>query len=174
MNLSDAKVKAKKIVAQLAPYCDRIEIAGSIRRQKPVVGDIEIVCIPIIEEVPYGLFETQWVRVDGFINTINAWEKVKGDPENGKYTQRIVDGEKVDIFIARPENWGLIFAIRTGSADYSHHVLAAGWKKAGYISHDGMICTFPHRKPIPVREEQDLYDLIKVKWLDPAYRGLTL
>jgi DNA polymerase/3'-5' exonuclease PolX len=37
---------AGRIVEALRPYCERIEIAGSLRREKPMVGDIEIVAIP--------------------------------------------------------------------------------------------------------------------------------
>jgi len=32
----------------------------------------------------------------------------------------IPEGIKLDLFMANIRNWGLIFAIRTGSARYSH------------------------------------------------------
>lgn len=41
-----AKKVADKLVTTLAPACDRIEIAGSLRRGTDTVGDIELVCIP--------------------------------------------------------------------------------------------------------------------------------
>jgi DNA polymerase/3'-5' exonuclease PolX len=44
-----ATTLAAKLVAQLAPYCERIEVAGSVRRQKDIVGDIELVAIPKLE-----------------------------------------------------------------------------------------------------------------------------
>ena len=46
MQLEKAEKIARKYVDLLAPFCERIEIAGSTRRKKPEVGDIEIVCIP--------------------------------------------------------------------------------------------------------------------------------
>ena len=46
MKLQQAREIAEGVKAKLAPHCERIEIAGSIRRGKPVVGDIEIVCVP--------------------------------------------------------------------------------------------------------------------------------
>ena len=36
----------ERLVSILAPFCERIEIAGSLRRLKPEVGDIELVVIP--------------------------------------------------------------------------------------------------------------------------------
>ena len=44
--LNEAHAIAAEIITVLAPHCRRIEIAGSIRRQRPEVGDIEIVGIP--------------------------------------------------------------------------------------------------------------------------------
>ena len=37
---------AEKVVAALDPCCTWIEMAGSLRRESPMVGDIEIVAIP--------------------------------------------------------------------------------------------------------------------------------
>ncbi|GAH73129.1 unnamed protein product, partial [marine sediment metagenome] len=46
MELEKAKVIAENLKSLLAPVCEKIEVAGSIRRQKPDVGDIELLCIP--------------------------------------------------------------------------------------------------------------------------------
>jgi DNA polymerase/3'-5' exonuclease PolX len=62
----------------------------------------------------------------------------------------------------------LIYAIRTGSADYSHHILAKGWVKAGYNSENGMLQK--KNKPIPVFEEKDLFDLIGINYVEPNAR----
>ena len=37
---------AQNVAAWLHPNCERIEIAGSLRRRKPQSGDIELVAIP--------------------------------------------------------------------------------------------------------------------------------
>ena len=52
--LPDAERIAAAIVADLAPFCARIQVAGSVRRHKAVVGDIEIVAIP--RYAPTGFF----------------------------------------------------------------------------------------------------------------------
>ena len=164
MKYEDAIVIAKRIKAELAPHCDRIEIAGSIRRKKPEVGDIEIVCIP----KPYNvdLFES------GIATVINKWEKVKGELPC-KYTQRLLpDGTKVDIFTATRDNWGLILAIRTGSAEFSHLVLCSNWARKGYKSVKGYLTKVSTGKIIPVREEEYLFDLIGIKYLLPENRRL--
>lgn len=168
MNIDLAQELATGIVNDLAPHCEpgRCEIAGSIRRKKPEPGDIEVVCIPKPYQV--GLF------ADGIAPIVNAWPKVKGELPC-KYTQRLLpfidNGEpvKLDLFFATPESWGLILAIRTGSADYSHHVLAEGWKAKGYHGDGGMLFdTFGN--VVPVREEIDLFRLIGIPWCAPENR----
>lgn len=106
-----------------------------------------------------------------FIETVNQWEKIKGNPD-GKYTQRLLpEGIKLDLFMATEMNWGLIYAIRTGSAEYSHQVLATGWVKAGYKSVGGYLRDSSGKK-IPTREERELFDLIGIPWLEPEKREL--
>lgn len=161
----DAKEIADKLVLLLSPHCVRIQIAGSIRREKQIVGDIEIVAIP----KPYqnGLFE------DGIASVVNQWEKVKGELQYGKtkYTQRILpSGIKLDLFFAEEGNWGIILAIRTGSADYSHKILANGWVKRGYKSVGGYL--IKDGKTYEAREEKDLFDRLGIPYVEPKDRNI--
>jgi DNA polymerase/3'-5' exonuclease PolX len=163
MQLDQATAIAERVKAQLAPHCNRIEIAGSIRRRKSDVGDIEIVAIPKPYDV--GLFAS------GIAPIVSAWPKVRGELPC-KYTQRTLpDGIALDLFFATAENWGLIYAIRTGSADYSHRVLACGWVRNGYKSADGMLSR--DGVAVPVREERDLFRLAGVPWVEPEARSLN-
>jgi DNA polymerase/3'-5' exonuclease PolX len=161
MRLEQATAMAEDVKGQLAPHCHRIEIAGSIRRRKAEVGDIEIVAIP----KPYGV----GLFLSGVASVVNQWPKVRGELPC-RYTQRTLPGAgiKLDLFFATPVNWGLIFAIRTGSADYSYRVLACGWVGKGYKSIDGML--MKDGVAVPVREETDLFRLIGVPWTEPGAR----
>ena len=153
---------ALEVIEQLKPYCERIEIAGSLRRKKADIGDIEIVAIP----KPYstGLLES------GFATVVNKWEKVKGELPC-KYTQRILpEGIKLDLFIAEEGNWGSILATRTGSADYSYKVLANGWVRQGFKSDGGYL--FRDGEKYEVKEEKDLFRLIGIPYVEPEYRNL--
>jgi DNA polymerase/3'-5' exonuclease PolX len=155
---------ALEVLEQLKPFCKRIEIAGSIRRKKAEVGDIELVIIP----KPYsiGLFES------GIATVINKLEKVK-DELPCRYTQRIhPSGIKLDVFMAEEGNWGLVFALRTGSADYSHKVLANGWVRQGFKSEGGYL--FRDGERYEVREEEDLFKLIGVRYVEPKDRNLQV
>lgn len=163
MKYREAHSIATEILDLLRPHCVRCEIAGSIRRRKADVKDIEIVAIPKPYET--GLFES------GIATVVNQWQKVKGELQYGKckYTQRTLpQGIKLDLFFAQEDNWGLIFAIRTGSAEYSHHVLARTWVRQGYNSVNGFL--MKNGKTVPIREEQDLFSLLRIRYVEPHNR----
>ena len=46
MELERARKIADAVVKRLSSYCQKIEVAGSIRRQKPWVKDVDLVLIP--------------------------------------------------------------------------------------------------------------------------------
>ena len=162
MKLKEAEKIANEVKLALKPHCYRIEIAGSIRRKKQEVGDIEIVAIPKPYDI--GLFES------GIATVINKWEKVKGELPC-KYTQRIhPKGIKIDIFFAEINNWGNIFALRTGSATYSHKELATKWVQKGYKSQSGYL--YKNDQKIYIPEEEDLFNLLDIKYIPPEQRNI--
>lgn len=161
MILAEAQAIAERVRAILKPYCIRCEIAGSIRRRKAEVNDIEIVAIP----KPY---EALPLFVDGIALVVNQWPKVKGELPC-KYTRRrLPEGIELDLFFATPQNWGFIYAIRTGSRDFSGQVLGRGWVRNGYHGIDGML----HKDGIavPTPEEFDLFRAAGVPWIPPEQR----
>jgi len=172
MELKQAQTIAGDVLHSLSQHCTLIQVAGSVRRGKPVVKDIEIVCIPCTVSSSDLFGNSTSLRAPAFGAAVKALgEVVKGDPNSGKAFQVLhPDGITLDIFTATEENWGLILAIRTGSAEYSHKVLATGWVKAGYKSIDGTL----HKagRPIPVPDEQTLFNLIGLPYASPENRNL--
>ena len=153
---------ALEVLEQLKPHCERIAIAGSVRRKKAEVGDIELALIPKPYEV--GLFQS------GIATVVNQWEKVKGELPR-RYTQRVLpSGIKLDLFFADESNWGLAFALRTGSAEFSSRVLACGWVRNGFKSSGGYL--FKYGEKFEVKEEKDLFNLIGIHYVEPENRNL--
>jgi DNA polymerase/3'-5' exonuclease PolX len=168
ISLSIAMESANYVIRKIGHFCERIEIAGSVRRKKDMVKDLEIVCIPTSEKEIDLFGDEVWVPCTGFIKTVNQWLKVKGEP-TGRYTQRILpDNNVLDLFIANKDNWGYIYAIRTGSAEYSHHVLAKGWVKNGYTGKEGAL--WKDGKAVIIPEEIDLFKICGVDWIEPEER----
>ena len=159
MKLALALEIAERAKGRLFPYCHRIEIAGSIRREVPEPRDIELVCIPKGSELM------------NFSMMVKKWPKVKGEP-TGKYTQRVVDGMKLDLFIcASLATWAVNFTIRTGSADFSHG-LAIWARKNGCYFKDAQLWSSDGGTHLVsgIEEEQDLFRFLGLKWVEPRDR----
>ena len=162
--LAEAEDIAVGVMLQLEPHCEVISLAGSLRRQRPTIGDIEIVCVPR----PY---DASPLFCSGLATVVNQWEKVKGELPC-RYTQRILpEGIKLDLFMVEADGYGLQRAIRTGSADWSRQVLARAWVRAGYHSEGGLLRR-ADGSVVPVRTEPDLFHLIGLPWVHPRDREM--
>lgn len=167
MKLAEAQIIADRVRAELAPHCVRCEIAGSVRRLRPEPRDLEIIVVP--KTISSGLFRDMDIRDLGFVSTVGRWFAVKGRADIGKYTQLVLpDGIKLDLFMVSLDTWGIQMAIRTGSEEYSHQVLAGGWTRLGYESKGGVL--WKDGEPTYIREEQELFDLLGIPWCPPELR----
>lgn len=166
MELMAARAIAERCRRELAPYCERCEIAGSIRRCVREVKDIELVAIPA--RVRMDLFRDETRVHPGFAREVEKWERVKGYAD-GKYTQRILpEGIKLDLFMADRANWGWILAIRTGSANFSHKHLAGRLEGKGLKSIEGKLWRGMEELTVP--EEADVFELLGLDYIDPVER----
>jgi len=169
MDYQTARDIAEKVVYNLRPYVEKICICGSIRRHRPDIKDVDIVCLPNVEPLRdlFGMVIGQRRQV-GFINAINAMEKVKGDPE-GKYTQRLLDGVKIEIAIANPHNYGAICLIRTGNAEFSRMVMTHALRR-GFNQRDGFL--YKKDQLISVPDEMTYFKTIGLPYVQPENRNL--
>ena len=160
---------AQTLTARLMPYCERIAIAGSVRREKPEIGDIEIVAIPRKAYDFFG-FETG----DHALNSVEWSEFGKLIKNGSKYKQiELHEGINLDLFIVTPPaQWGVQLMIRTGSADFSHRLVTSrqfgGLMPSNYKVKDGAIWSSNHVIETP--EEEDVFNLIGVPFIEPALR----
>lgn len=163
-SLDYADSVAASILAELRPHClpGLCEIAGSVRRRRPTIGDIEIVCVPR----PYN---PEPLLRSGIALVLYQWETLKGTLPC-RYTRRLhPSGMAVDVFMVDPRGFGLQLAIRTGSADWSHWVLAKTWARAGFRSEHGLLRDYAGRI-VATPTEEDLFRRIGLAWVDPADR----
>lgn len=181
MKWAEAKKIADMQVEILRPHCERIEIAGSLRRLKPVVGDIEIVCVSKTEKFQDDLFGV----TDEMLSLLHYLEfkfeketgakKVKGKEKYFQFT--LPDGINLDIFIVTlPAQWGVLYTIRTGPAEFSHWCVTnspIGALPAGYkVSRGGVYIAdeVETGAPITMPQETDFLDFLGLGWIEPHDR----
>lgn len=157
MELTQATDIAYRIRAILEPHCERIHIAGSVRRMKPEVKDIEIVCQPKRGKDMFGGRSEE--NDPAFVlAAMSLGKRLRGHLTQGRYCQMgiphtivaIDEGPpmrtgstevtiNLDLFMPEPHDYFRQLAIRTGSADYSQHVIAKAWRRLGWVgTEDGL------------------------------------
>jgi len=129
---------ADKIATELADACERIAVAGSIRRGEPTVGDLELVVIPRRQADLFGVPGASLLepRINALVA---AGRLLRGRCDGQRYKQLLipaVEGLALDLFIVEPEAWGVQLAIRTGPARYSQAIVTE--RSRGGLLDDGL------------------------------------
>lgn len=160
---------AGMIVYYLRDGCERIEIAGSVRRKRRDVGDIEIVAIP----KRIGLMEDS--ALDPILQGLVDKDKLRRIKNGEKMKQFDVVGAgcKLDLFLCEPETWGCIFTIRTGPATFSKLLVTqwpGGYCPKGLRFKDGRIWDGDNPEPLETPEEIDVFRVLQMKYVEPEAR----
>jgi len=153
--LERAQKVADAVVKRLSPYCQRIEIAGSIRRRKPWVNDVDLV---LILKDPWN-FHAELMKLGQL--------KMSGK----KIMRAIVGSVQVDIYVADEATWATLFLIRTGSKENNIRLCSRakdmGWHLAA--SGDGLFNEKGER--IAGDSEISIYNALGLPYQRPEERG---
>ncbi len=161
----------------LAPACERIEIAGSIRRGKENPKDIELVAIPklLTDYCRTDMFDEPEARTTSLLDPL-IYHHTNEDPnhlrDGPRYKRRLRGPYKVDLFIVLPPaQWGVIFFLRTGPAQPWNINMVKRWTT---ITHGGH-CTAGHLRTlggaiIDTPEEADVFEALKLDYIAPEHR----
>jgi len=163
MRLEMAQELAEKIVATISHLCEKIEVAGSIRRKKAEVGDIDIVVIP----KPF-----MWGRIPIVMRSeLDAKPGIGGSELIRMYVPfaNSPDGQaQVDFYAAKRETWGVILLIRTGSTDHNirlcTHAKALGMMLSASrgVLEKGMV--------IASKTEEEIFKALILPYVSPGDR----
>jgi len=158
MKLEEAKVIAERVKQALTPYCDRIEIAGSIRRGKPIVHDIDIVLI----EKPGAV-----LVMNSILNSVGEIEL------NGSKIKRLRYGKddiSIDIYIATPATWATLLLIRTGSKENNIRLCSLAKRKGWQLKANGDGLFDENGKRIAGDTEESIYKALGNPYQEPQHR----
>jgi DNA polymerase/3'-5' exonuclease PolX len=191
----EAMTIAEALVEAIHPHCERVEIAGSLRRRKDVVKDIEICVIPrtemrpdpsnlFAEPVNTDVLYADWaVRGSSFIcgesTTVNEVRWIKPATEEiidwpvkpfGKYWRGLLPGQiKLDLFLLTEETWPVLFLIRTGSREFNLGLIDYAKNRRGVVIEHGNL--IDHGRTVrSVKEETDVFDYLGLEYVKPQER----
>lgn len=192
ISLIEGRRLAVEIVQLLRGACERIEVAGSLRRNSPDVGDIELVAIPKVIAGGTDLFGDPTEPTDllhdlalDLIGKGTFEPRLASDGKQAigkRYKRLLFKGFPLDLFAVNPPaQWGVIFTIRTGPADFSKR-LVTGVEFGGHMparrrvqegalwESRGPFDSNPHPIMVPTPEEKDFFAALGLNWIEPEAR----
>lgn len=183
MQLAHAQKIAQELINILNPYCERIEVAGSVLRKKNICKDIELVIIPKQEIIFEGLFKDEEIityPIDKFL-----WEDSRFDFRINKDGKRMY-GDKnklllfeteeygqiaLDIFTADQSNFMMVKFIRTGGAE-NNKKIAVTANRLGMNLRIYESCFIDKRGfKYQMSSEEQIYKFLDLPYLRPEERN---
>lgn len=169
---ADVLPVAQHIVSQLQPFCDRIEIAGSLRRQRPMIGDIEIVALPTRTLNLFRQPTDKPTQLDLFLR-----EKLGPNlgKDGDKYKQFTYGRFQVDLFLpASPDHWACVYLIRTGSHDFNMFIMSYQSRQRRVTFRHGQLFERHSETPLHTPDETAVFDHLHMDFVPPEKRDRNM
>jgi len=153
---------ADQLVAMLkrSKLCKKVEIAGSLRRRKETIGDIDLLAT-----------SDQAVEVMQLFCTAPGVERVLGKGLT-KSSVILKAGIQADLRVVEPEVFGAALQYFTGSKEHNIRLRSLAQQKGITINEYGAFEGTPENKGkrIAAATEEDVYAAVGVPWMAPELR----
>jgi DNA polymerase (family 10) len=172
----------RAILEEIGEACERVIVAGSLRRRKQEVGDVEILYIPLTEirPVPGDMFKSAKVDlVDVAVRAMidaGTMELRKGEtghtaygPKN-KLLTHVPTGMPVDLFATVESSWCNYLVCRTGSKENNMNIAKAAQDKGWRWNPYGSGFSGPAGDVYTVTREEDVFAFVGLPYKEPWER----
>ena len=147
--------EANKIVENLKPYVSKISLAGSIRRRKETIGDMDILAISSNPDMAMEMF----VKMES-VDKVLARGITKS-------SVRLNSGIQVDLRIVEEKSFGSALQYFTGSKEHNIELRKIAIKKGYKLNEYGL---FKGGKQIAGEDEESVYNSLGLQWIPPELR----
>ncbi|MCA1570019.1 MAG: DNA polymerase/3'-5' exonuclease PolX [Chloroflexi bacterium] len=158
--IHDADALIADLVARLRDVrgVHRIEVAGSLRRRRPTVGDLDL--LAAVDDAT------------GLIGKLDALAEVEKVLSAGTDKSSIVlrDGPRVDLMVCPPAAWGTHLVHFTGSKDHNIALRGMALDRGWSLSEKGFKVIETGELLLDA-EEADVYQRLGLPWIAPEIRG---
>ncbi|MFA7682463.1 MAG: nucleotidyltransferase domain-containing protein [Candidatus Peribacteraceae bacterium] len=154
---AEVKIEVEKLIKKIKSITGvtRAEVAGSYRREKETVGDIDILAVTRSPK-----------RVSDAVATLPDVRNVVAHGER-KLSFDLKSGLRVDIRFVRSDQWGAALLYFTGSKEHNIAMrkvaISKGWKLNEYGLFEG-------EKIIASKSEKEIYGALDMKYHEPRER----
>jgi DNA polymerase (family X) len=154
-SIADAARLVEPLVQYLRPHVDRLEVAGSFRRGKETVGDIDIVtCSMEREKVTQRFVDYQGVQ------RVLSHGPTRASVEIGQ-------GLQVDLRVVEPESYGAALHYFTGSKAHNIEIRTLALKRELKINEYGV---FAGETRIAGDTEESVFAAVGLPFIPPELR----
>lgn len=147
--------EAKEIISELTDHVDQIELAGSLRRRKETVGDVDILAV-----------SSEPNKVMDYFTSMDRVENVIAHGET-KSTIRLYGGIQVDLRIVKEQSFGSALQYFTGSNDHNVKLRRIAQKNGLKLNEYGL---FDNGKRKAGESEKEVYEALGLDWIPPELR----
>jgi len=178
-----AQRDAQLVLERIRPHVIRAEVAGSVRRRRPTVHDLDVVVV-LDPDDPWKMRGIEqalgdMLAADG-ASGHPRYRLVKEGPsivsfvQEGKnaHTQGWVPfGPNLDLYIATPETWGITLLIRTGSAAHNVKLTQVAYRMLPTCKlavSRGLVDL--HGRVKASRTEEEIFAALGIEYVEPAKR----
>ena len=127
----------------------RVELAGSVRRRREIIRDLDLVV-----QHAGGAAREALIKQLGQAPGVTEFAG-----KEGAVTLRFASGTVVDVFLAGPDDFGLEWVLATGAAVHVDELRALAAAKGVTLDHSGR---FP--------DEESVYRALGLAWIPPELR----
>jgi len=158
VTLNVAMNTATEIIAALAGHTERVTYAGSLRRMRETIGDVDILATAPTEGQASEL--------------MNVFRGLSGEViVSGPAKTSIRSGNlQADLRVVRPGAWGAALQYFTGSQAHNVAVRQIAIKNGLKLSEYGL---FRNEEIIASATEEDVYAALSMQWMPPPVREDT-
>ncbi len=158
--LGDILPKAKEIYEKLKSLkeVERIDIAGSLRRKKETIGDVDFL---VISKNPGPIMDF-FVKLPG---VIKIW--AKGATKSSIRLKDGGEGFDVDIRVVPKKSFGAALQYFTGSKEHNIETRKIAMDKGLKLSEYGL---FRGPRMVASQTEEDIYRALDMDWIEPELR----
>ena len=134
---------------------ERTDMAGSLRRMKETIGDVDFLVISRDPE-----------RVMDVFVSLPGVEKIWGKGKT-KSSVRMAEGFDMDVRVIAPESYGAALQYFTGSKEHNIALRKIAIDRGFKLSEYGL---FKGSKNIAARTEEEIYRRLGLQWIPPEMR----
>jgi DNA polymerase (family 10) len=158
IDAADALVARLRKHLESLPEVERLEFAGSYRRRKEAVGDLDILVTSPNPEQVMDHF-SQFPGIQSIL--------ARGDT---KMSIRVSDAFQIDMRVVPEASWGAALQYFTGSKEHNVHVRSIAKARGFKLNEYGLMPADSETVAVASREESEIYEQLGLPWIPPELR----